>query len=183
MEKLTNTVNHYVIHHHGATNLSHIKWLANTTIHLSPNNIGHSLGGIEAVNEIYELYNLDNYDYVVHLHPDVYITNPQIFNEILEIYQDSNITFFNTHSYPDDRFYDFDFFIFRPKLLKINIFNQYHNWTEFVEYYLHDKIFEHSVTHEILPRFLNNDWYPRRIDLLGLWHEHNNTLIDNYFKK
>jgi hypothetical protein len=77
----------------------------------------------------------------------------------------------------DDRFYSFDFFFFKPKLLNKNIFVDYldvnQSETFHPEHYLHDMLIKHDVKHAIIKRYDNDHWVPRRIDEhLGLYHEH-----------
>ena len=76
--------------------------------------------------------------------------------------------------------YSFDFFIFKPKLLKENIFNKWINNTKSPEEYFHDILINNNIIHCIIPRYDNNFYLPRRIDLIGLWHDHD--LYRLYFK-
>jgi hypothetical protein len=56
------------------------------------------------------------YDYVVHLHPGVFITDDTNTLAVLRENLDTDVVFFVTRSVPDDeRFFTFDFFIFKPR--------------------------------------------------------------------
>ena len=120
-------------------------------------------------------FKLDNdYDYVIHLHPDVFITDDSYLKDILENNIENDIVFFTTKSLPDENFFSFDFFIFKPKLLTKNIFiKKLYTFTCLPEQYLHDMIIENDVKYTFIKRFDNDNWNPRRIDdHLKLYHEH-----------
>ena len=103
----------------------------------------------------------------------------------------------------DLRFYDFDFFIFKPKLLTVNIFKDelytYDNcpkdvqgcvdwWSRGLvrspEHYMADMFDKHKIKFKVIPRFENEDGVSHRhIDkYLKLWHEHDLGKLEQYFK-
>lgn len=147
-------------------------------------NAGFSMGGVEALNSGFEMGIFKNYDYVIHLHPDVFITDDSYLMDIIINNLNNDIVFFITKSFPDYRFFSFDFFIFKPKLLKENIFiDELYTYKECPEFYLHDMIHKYNIKFTFINRFNNDLWSPRRIDdNLKLWHEHDLTLIENYLK-
>jgi len=164
-----------------------IKYIKNTpTVHITNKNIGYTLGGIEAVSDILDMLNLIDenckYDYVIHLHPDVFITNEKKIMEILNNEFYTNNIFIVNYSTPNINAYSFDFFIFKPKLLKINIFNNYKTWKHSPEEFLKKKLLLHEIQHVIINRFDNNFYSPRRIDLNFMWHEHNLNKVKKFIE-
>ena len=147
-------------------------------------NSGYTRGGVEAVSQGIEMGIFNNYDYVIHLHPDVFITDDSYLIDTLLNNIQNDIVFFITKSYNDERFFSFDFFIFKPKLLTKNIFiEKMHFFTTSPEYYLHDMIKENNIKYTFIKRFDNNTWHPRRIDEhLKLYHEHELDKVVNVLK-
>ena len=124
------------------------------------------------------------YDYVIHLHPDVFITDDLYLTEVLLENIDNDIVFFITKSLQNNRFFSFDFFIFKPKLLTKNIFiENLYSFTDCPEYYLHDMIIKNNIKYKFIKRFNNDTWYPRRIDdNLKLYHEHDLNAVKSLLK-
>ena len=145
-------------------------------------NSGYRCGGVEAVSQGIEMGIFNEYDYVIHLHPDVFITDDLYLTEILLNNINNNIVFFITKSlHNDSNFFSFDFFIFKPKLLTKNIFiEELYTFTGSPEHYLHDMIIKNSINYTIIKRFDNDNYNPRRIDdNLMLYHEHDlNNVIE-----
>jgi len=144
-------------------------------------NAGYNRGGVEAVSKGIEMGIFNGYDYIIHLHPDVFITDDTYLLEVLNENINNDTVFFITKSVAKDpRFFSFDFFIFKPKLLTKNIFIE--NLYTFIgcpEHYLHDMIIKHNIKYTFIKRFNNDTWYPRRIDEnLKLYHEHNMNKVD-----
>lgn len=138
-------------------------------------NSGYRIGGVEAVSKGFEMGIFNEYDYVIHLHPDVFITDDVYLTDVLLQNINNDIAFFITKSIPnDDNFFSFDFFIFKPKLLTKNIFiEDLYNFNSSPECYLGDMIIKNNIKYTFIKRFDNDTWYPRRIDdNLKLYHEH-----------
>jgi hypothetical protein len=138
-------------------------------------NSGYTRGGVEAVSQGYEMGIFKYYDYVIHIHPDVYITDDLYLTETLLHNINNDIVFFITKSVPHDpNFFSFDFFIFKPKLLHKNIFiEELYSFTGSPEHYLHDMIIKNNIHYTIIKRFNDDNYLPRRIDdNLKLYHEH-----------
>jgi len=155
----------------------------NKFLFITTNNMGFSKGGIEAVSTGIEMGIFKKYDYVLHFHPDVFITDDQKLLNILNEHKDNDNVFLINHSYPNwYSFFSFDFFIFKPKLLKQNIFiEDIETYQEHPEVHLHNLIHKYNIKYEIIKRYDNNDWQPRRIDdSLGLWHEHELEKVEKY---
>jgi hypothetical protein len=148
-------------------------------------NSGYRIGGVEAVSKGIEMGIFKDYHYVIHLHPDVFITEDAKLMEILTENLENDIVFFITESLPyDPRFFSFDFFIFKPKLLPTNIFiEDLYTFTDIPEHYLHDMIHKHNIKYTIIERYDTKWWEPRRIDdHLKLYHEHNLENVVNVLK-
>lgn len=149
-------------------------------------NSGYRCGGVEAVSQGIDLGIFNEYDYVIHLHPDVFITDDLFLTKILLNNINNDIVFFITKSLPNDsKFFSFDFFIFKPKLLTKNIFKEeLYTFTGCPEHYLHDMITKNNIKYTFIKRFNNDNWSPRRIDdNLSLYHEHEMTKVVNLLKK
>ena len=148
-------------------------------------NSGYRSGGVESVSQGIEMGIFNEYDYVIHLHPDVFITDDLYLTEILLNNINNDIVFFITKSDPDNfNFFSFDFFIFKPKLLTKNIFiEELYTFTCSPEEFLHDMIIKNNINYTIIKRFDNDNWVPRGIDEnLKLYHEHNMNNVINLLK-
>jgi hypothetical protein len=157
----------------------------NKQLFITTKNGGYRTGGVEAVSEGIEMGIFKDYDYVIHLHPDVFITDDNYLLTVLQENLDNDTVFFITKSRPKSpTFFSFDFFIFKPNLLRQNIFlENLYTFTESPEEYLHNMIITNNINHIILKRFNNDNWYPRRIDEnLKLWHEHELDKVENELK-
>lgn len=149
-------------------------------------NAGYRRGGVEAVSEGIEMGIFKEYDYVIHLHPDVFITNDLYLREVLLNNINNDTVFFITKSLPNDpNFFSFDFFIFKPKLLTKNIFiEELYTFIDSPEHYLHDMIIKNNIKYIFIKRFDNNTWHPRRIDdNLMLYHEHELNKVKHLLNK
>jgi len=145
-------------------------------------NAGYRVGGVEAISEGFDMGIFQEYDYVIHLHPDVYLTDDKYLMEILNENLNNDTVFFITKSCTnDDKFFSFDFFIFKPKLLHENIFKkELYTFSNSPENYLCDMIYKYEIKHCFIKRFENNSWFPRRIDEnLKLYHEHDLEKVRN----
>ena len=86
---------------------------------------GYVMGQMEGIADLYKHYH--NYDYVIQIHPDVYITNESEIIKILNKYNNSKVGLIVNKSIPDekketygipkkDKWFSSDFFIFKPKI-------------------------------------------------------------------
>jgi hypothetical protein len=147
----------------------------NKYLHITPQNSGYRIGGVEALSNGISMGIFSNYDYVIHLHPDVFITDDNYLMNVLNNNIDNDNVFFITKSVPDDNtFFSFDFFIFKPKLLKTNIFiEDLYNFQGAPEVYLHDMIKKNDIKYSYIKRFDTDHYLPRRVDdNLKLYHSH-----------
>ena len=161
----------------------------NKRIYITDKNSGFRNGGLEALSDVVDMLKLFSndcqYQYVIHLHPDVFICNEQPILSLLEQELNSDNVFYCNLSLVDFCLYSFDFFIFKPKLLSENIFK---NWQENVnspELYLYHCITKNNLKHVLLDIYIDN-WYleqRKSPDLLGLWHSHELDLIVDFLNK
>ncbi len=117
-----------------------------------------------------------NYDYVIHLVPDCYVTDE---SKIVDLLINSYNTEYNFivdhhpyhHNLSAKTQYVCDFFIFKPKLIP-NIFEDHSDENVLVsEHWLYLKIHEYNIPHRIICRGVESlNW---NIDDYGLIHNHN----------
>ena len=159
----------------------------NKKLFITTKNEGYRLGGIEAISDIIDMNVCSEYDYVIHTHPDVIFTRDDIIKKHMEENLHNDTCFFITKSMPgDDNFFSFDFFMFKPKLLKINIFKtiDFYRYDSSPEHFLHDVIINNNINYTMIKRYNNEFWHPRRIDEhLGIWHEHDLYRLDLYISR
>lgn len=158
----------------------------NKRLFITSKNEGYRLGGIEAISDIIDMNVCNEYDYVIHTHPDVIITQDNIIKQVLEENLNNNICFFTSKSWPnDEKRFSFDFFIFKPKLINKNIFKtlDFYTYPDSPENFLYDIIKKNNINYKLIKRYDNDNWHPRRIDLLGVWHEHELNKLDEYIKQ
>lgn len=148
------------------------------------NRHGYLFGILEAYTSTFDM--LKNYDYVLQINPDVYVTE----HELLEKYMVNNFsgtTSFHVNTMRGDfeKGFSCDSLLYRPKLMKDNIFSLYRhpnvleevmkkretdpNYKFIPEQILKNLILATSSTYNVMcPGTRNN----RMIDAYGLWHCH-----------
>jgi hypothetical protein len=160
----------------------------NKKLFITSINAGYRVGGVQAISEGIELGIFKDYDYVIHLHPDVFIIDDNYLTEVLLENLNNDVVFLVNKSIPHDpKFLSFDFFIFKPKLLTKNIFiDELYTFKQAPEQYLHDMIIKNNINYIYVKRYNNDNWEPRRIDEnLRLYHEHDLNKVQsllNYLK-
>ncbi|HEY4187450.1 MAG TPA: hypothetical protein VGP07_20405 [Polyangia bacterium] len=153
----------------------------NKRLFITSVNAGFVMGAVEAVSNGIEMGVFTGYDYVIHLHPDVFITDEAPIVRLLEDNADDDCVFLVNHSLPDDeRAFSFDFFVFKPGRLTENIFiDELPSYQDIPEHFLFDMLTRKRVPYKVVPRFDSGDWFPRRIDdQLKLYHEHDLGLVE-----
>jgi hypothetical protein len=156
--------------------------IKNKRLLITTKNEGFKMGLVEALADSFHLF--AEYDYVIHCHPDVFLVNEQPFVEMLMNNLSTPDSFLVSYSFPNDpTFFSTDLFIFKPKLLKINIFlDELYTWKDIPEHWLSHILKKNEIPYKIVQRFSDNYWHPRRIDMLGFWHEHELERIEEYIK-
>ena len=173
-------------------------------IHTSKNT-GYDRGCLEALSDNFDKFK--DYDYVIHFQTDVFILGEEKILEVLDTHKDTEDVFLCTQSRRDESFLSFDFFIFKPKLLHKNIFKLWEDeeygiqteeynsstprrpdaWRKrpkplSIEHLLYKMIKEHNIPYCLLKRYKNNKWFPRRIDMWNMWHEHELEKVVDYLE-
>jgi len=160
----------------------------NKKLFITSINAGYRVGGVQAISEGIELGIFKDYDYVIHLHPDVFIIDDNYLTEVLLENLNNDVVFLVNKSVPHNpKFLSFDFFIFKPKLLTKNIFiDELYTFKQAPEQYLYDMIIKNNINYIYVKRYNNDNWEPRRIDEnLRLYHEHDLNKVQsllNYLK-
>jgi hypothetical protein len=147
----------------------------NKTLYITSKNAGYERGDMEKLSDMYDAGYFSSYDYVIQLHPDVYMFDDTYLMEVLHENLNNDTVFFITKSVPDDpKFFSMDFYMFKPKLLTTNIFKErLYTFTNMIEHYFCDCIVDNNIKFTFIKRFNNDLWTPRRIDdNLRLYHEH-----------
>lgn len=146
-------------------------------------NSGKAFGPIEAISDCYSLFN--QYKYVIHLHPDVFIHDIKPIMALLNEEFDVCVQPVNKDQYC------FDFFIFRPGTIlkgcdtppqtqtKVNKNN---NDVEFIpESFLYEHINSLPLPKiKYMDRYDNPTFGYNGIDKMGLWHEHDLEKVEKY---
>lgn len=165
--------------------VEHAKYIeAHKRIYITDKNVGFVNGGLEAVSDTIDMLHLYSskcqYDYVIHLHPDVFICNEQPILSLLQQELLSDNVFYCNLSLRNVCLYSFDFFIFKPKLLTQNIFKHWQENVHSPEYYLFQCVYK--LKHVLLDRYEDNWYLDQRTspDKLGIWHCHELELIEDF---
>jgi hypothetical protein len=157
------------------------KFQTTTNILVTSKNSGYKYGGLEALHDIFTM--MSKYDMVIHLHPDCYIVNDNIIQDLSNKQFDvavSPCTCMHT-----EKCYNTDFFCFKTRINFINSYENYFlkNSNDYApERYLYE------ILHNLNLNILELDRYPNKLDNLrvidniGLWHEHDNYKVETYIK-
>lgn len=161
-------------------------------LNYSVNSSGYTWGILEAYSSTFPL--LKDYDWIIQINPDVYITDNLKIEKYLADNFENQIAFHvNTMRGNESLGFNSDFIIYRPKIMKINHFEIYKN-EKFRQKILEQK-FSGNLNYKHLPEKIlqsiikmsglqysiicpgtrNN----REIDQFGIWHCHDNTLVKN----
>lgn len=150
------------------------------------NNVGGYLRGqFQAITEVFDMEILQDYDFVIHLHPDIFITDERPIINLLSSDNEQSVLFVSRifgNAHPS---FATDFFIFRPLNYLREIFS---DWSLFeqkfelpLECIFFESIKKHGVDYLEVERFKTGRYF-RDIDQLGLWHEHRLEKIESYMR-
>jgi hypothetical protein len=139
---------------------------------------------------------MSSYDFVIQLHPDLYFTDEEPILRLLHRHKDDKIGFFVSRVFGNKaRCFATDFFICRPKYVPKGFFLQClmeclnripdPGDSEAI-FYPTEAIF-YSIMHELNVPYLEVPRFPLGkthcdIDELGMWHEHQFSRLDLFFK-
>lgn len=161
--------------------------LKNKKLFITNINHGYYLGGTELMSIAYDNNVFKDYDYVIHCHADVFITDDEYLMQVLNDNYENDYIFLLTLSIPnDEQFLSGDIFIFKPKLLKENIFKYsllslLNVDLPCAERSLYNTLYKHNIKYLIIKRFKDDKFDPRRIsEYLKEWHEHDLSKVEDY---
>ena len=148
---------------------------------------GYPYGQFEAILDSWDILITKGYDWVIHLHPDIFlIDESKLLAEIDHATSSSAdilVTATFGHTAPA---YATDFFCFRPARVLKSLFESYLPLLKApivvpLEYLFYNEIFRAKLKTHVAVRFLHGH-YHRDIDQLGLWHEHNLLRVRLYMQ-
>jgi hypothetical protein len=159
------------------------------------NSGGYAYGQFEAICDAWDIIQRGEYDWIIHIHPDVFVVDEKLL--LSALYQADKdgkslvVTKNLGYNYPA---FSTDFFAFRPKVIPKSVFESYKylipdgiplssnpSCSTFpLECAFFFEIYRHKVSFHLANRFISGD-YHRDIDCLGLWHEHNHKRVKRYF--
>mmetsp|Transcript_27758 Transcript_27758/g.90840 ORF Transcript_27758/g.90840 Transcript_27758/m.90840 type:complete len:348 (+) Transcript_27758:89-1132(+) len=184
---------------------------ANRRLVRSRENAGYKWGPFQQVSACLPL--VREYDFVVHLHPDVYLADDSSLCALIEGCGDDDpaaLLVNELHlAHVQDAAraaalagvapgavpaYSFDFFVLRPRLLARNVFDAYLDAAlvaslgpamQYPEMLLFRAIHEMRVPHRVFARHKPSASHAdaRFPDLFGLWHSHDNALIRRFLRR
>jgi len=160
----------------------------NTQVIYGSNQGGYLRGQFQAIADTFTLGIFDSYDFVIHLHPDIFIVDEKPIVEIINsrLARQSDICVARIFGNSDPSFAT-DFFIFRPSIILAKLFSSYTDFDEIFESPLPLERIFYQLIHKLNIKYLEVERfklgrYFRDIDELGLWHEHRLLKVRLYFK-
>ncbi len=155
------------------------------------NSGGYLYGHLEAICDAMNAIEDGYYDWVIHLHPDVFIVNEELLLTTLKeaSAQDKVLVVtrnFGSHSAA----FGTDFFAFRPSETIRAVFQSTLNsFSKMVaekvaimnETVLFHEVYHHQVPFYLAKRYVADVWH-RDLDCLGLWHEHDMSRVRAYLE-
>ena len=157
----------------------------NITVHCDNDNEGYTLGLFSGLAKNYESYK--NYDFVIHMHPDVFILDDEKIFELLKNNHSKKIDFLVTKVEDIESWYFSDFFIFKPNINFILNYHKYINMNLCAEKILFKLIEDYSLNKAYIHRYTDNKFKDefgngknRIIDEYNLWHEHDLHKVFSY---
>lgn len=151
---------------------------AKELLYMSNENVGYRMGAVQAMNTLMVSGLLKDYDWVVHLHPDIFLANPLILEHAL---------LHTSKAVLDGRFkkvcYTFNFFAFKPQFIASNAFSEYNTFRKngSPECYLAEHAFPKHIV-EFVPHVSLKQFGPNSITKFGTWHQHNLVHVQNFLK-
>jgi hypothetical protein len=148
-------------------------------VHCDTNNEGYVLGLFSGLSQNYDLYR--EYDFIVHLHPDVFILDDKKLYELLIDQKDKDIDFLVSQVVEAPFAYLTDLFIFKPKNNFISKYINYRN-LDSAEKILFSIIEGNNLKKYLFSRYPNDEigGKNREIDEYNIWHEHKLENVLNY---
>ena len=147
---------------------------------------GYPYGQFEAICDVWDKL-ADKFDWVLHLHPDVFIIHEEPLLAALHEAEADNADMLVTPTFGlKHPSFATDFFAFRPANIPRSVFESYRHLdsTSIVvplENLFFIEVHRAHIKYSVAQRFAHGH-YHRDIDLLGLWHEHDLRRMDLYLK-
>ena len=171
-----------------AKKLARIKYLALEFVYSPQKNVGgYPYGQFEAICDVWDKL-IGRFDWVIHLHPDVFIMDENLLLQEIVKAQAANADLLVTPTFGSKHpSFATDFFAFRPSKIPKELFNSFEPLIRApavvpLEHLFFNEVHRHQINYTIVQRF-RDDHYHRDIDLLGLWHEHDLRRVKIYFKE
>lgn len=151
----------------------------------SQENCGYGYGQFEAIDEVWDILQEGGWDWIIHLHPDIYIANDSaVVQSLVEADAsgcDAILTRNLGHGHPS---FATDFFAFKPSAFQRVIFQSYrslrHESTIVpLEVLFFVEVLKANTKFRLVDRFKHGHFH-RDIDHVGLWHEHDLRRIERY---
>lgn len=148
--------------------------------------ISYRMGAVQALDAMLNGGFLENYKWVVHLQPDVFVIDPRPLATAMQGELSSAISGKDSKSDiilrgPNaDKCLTFGFFAFRPSQVRRNAFSNWKIYDGRPECYLADEAFK-DASPLIVPHDSDKHFINQGIDRFGLWHQHNVTVIESYY--
>ena len=160
-----------------------------TSVFLTDKNIGYAYGHLEAIADCFDF--LREFDLVVHMHPDVFIIDAVPFLSLLdsiaadENHADFYVTFMRDLVTPADTAFCTDSLPSAPAPAARAVFAGYAGEMagklKGPERFLAQMLQNTGLSKKIVPRAQWMGEGHRKIDELGLWHEHSYRRVMKYF--
>jgi hypothetical protein len=161
---------------------------AKKLLYMTSTNVGYKMGAVQAMDTLMHSGELQKYDWVVHMHPDVFVAYPQPLAKML-LKTKASVVATQFSMLLMDAFFPpgqnrrglaFDFFAFRPKATNTNAFSQWASYQRCPELYLEEVAFPHATREYVPHRYASSckTW-----DEFGIWHVHTHLHRINKFMK
>jgi hypothetical protein len=148
---------------------------------------GYAYGQWEAILDSWEALQDKHLDWVIHLHPDVFLANEQPLIAAIESVHAAGMELLVSRTFGTKTpAFATDFFAFRPSKIPRDLFASFEPLIGApavvpLEHLFFNEVHRHKIRYSMVQRF-HDDHYHRDIDLLGLWHEHDLRRVKIYFK-
>lgn len=155
-------------------------------VSITPNNTGHRMGAVQAVDAEFTYGHLHGYDWVVHMHADTYIVEPSHLINALKNKSASVIaSAFSCQAAPNPKVFHFDFFAFRPDRVRNSSFRQWNSFGGLALNYLLDVAFAPQVARGEVMFVPGTGPAPPcqgGVNPFGIWHEHHLPTVLHYWQ-
>jgi len=162
----------------------------------NPLNAGRTMGAVQALDYEMKQGHLEDYDWVVHLHPDKFIINGGYLADALQNHTASVIASFFSCPQMIGRPFEahmwdslsFDLFAFRPNSVHREIFSKWETYADTPERYLFEVAFKASLSDGRVMLVPGQGRFPPcpmggEPDVFGMMHEHNLANVDFFINQ